>query len=147
MRRRRPRSTRPDTIFPCTTPFRSEPYLVERASAVSLPDYAPAAFPVEFWDLFGSQGHPLRTTVSEIGPLLPARLLELNETQAGVLAIALAVAYDEGLLLPDHKPLRSILTIMAYHAKAPTTAIRLLTADSLCAPPGPPLYPVPHGHA
>src|SRR3546814_13985250 len=73
-----------------------------------LPDYAPAAFPVEFWDLFGSQGHPLRTTVSEIGPLLLARLLELNETQAGVLAIAFEVAEDEGLLLLDLKALRSL---------------------------------------
>src|SRR3546814_6963836 len=107
MRRRRPRSTRPDTIFPCTTPFRSEPYLVERAAAVGLADYAPAAFPVVFWDLFGSQGHPLRTTVSEIGPLLLARLLELNETQTGVLAIAFEVADDEGLLLLDLKDRKS----------------------------------------
>src|SRR3546814_10149036 len=86
-----------------------------------LPDYAPAAFPVEFWDLFGSQGHPLRTTVSEIGPLLLARLLALNETQAGVLAIAFEVADDEGLLLLDLKDLRSLLTFVAENAKALTT--------------------------
>src|SRR3546814_9944930 len=95
-----------------------------------LPDYAPAAFPVEFWDLFGSQGHPLRTTVSEIGPLLLARLLELNETQAGVLAIAFEVADDEGLLLLDLKDLRSLLTFVAENAKALTHTYGNVTAAS-----------------
>ncbi|HEY9550464.1 MAG TPA: helicase HerA-like domain-containing protein, partial [Kiloniellaceae bacterium] len=114
-------------------PGRMEPFLVERAAAVALPDYAPAAFPVEFWDLFGSQGHPLRTTVSEIGPLLLARLLELNETQAGVLAIAFEVADDEGLLLLDLKDLRSLLTFVAENAKALTTTYGNVTAASVGA--------------
>src|SRR3546814_20776123 len=86
-------------------------FLTERAAAVGLADYAPAAFPVVFWDLFGRQGHPLRTTISEIGPLLLARLLELNETQAGVPAIAFQVADDDGLLLLDLKDLRPLLNL------------------------------------
>src|SRR5512138_1211744 len=102
-------------------PGRMEPFLVERAAAVELADYAPAAFPVVFWDLFGRQGHPLRTTISEIGPLLLARLLELNDTQAGVLAIAFEVADDEGLLLLDLKDLRALLTFVAENAQALTT--------------------------
>src|SRR3546814_7987729 len=86
-----------------------------------------------FWDLFGSQGHPLRTTVSEIGPLLLARLLALNETQAGVLAIAFEVADDEGLLLLDLKDLRSLLTFVAENAKALTTTYGNVTAASVGA--------------
>src|SRR3546814_3930768 len=86
-----------------------------------------------FWDLFGSQGHPLRTTVSEIGPLLLARLLELNETQAGVLALAFEVADDEGLLLLDLKDLRSLLTFVAENAKALTTTYGTVTAASVGA--------------
>lgn len=98
-------------------PGAMQSFLTERAAAVGLADYAPAAFPVVFWDLFGRQGHPLRTTISEIGPLLLARMLELNETQAGVLAIAFQVADDDGLLLLDLKDLRSLLTFVAENAK------------------------------
>ena len=67
-----------------------------------------AGNPVVFWDLFGQQGHPVRATVSEMGPLLLARLLDLNETQEGVLAIAFKVADDQGLLLLDLKDLKQI---------------------------------------
>ena len=76
-----------------------------------------AAFPVVFWDVFGEQGHPIRATVSEMGPLLLARLLELNDTQEGVLNVAFAVADDEGLLLLDLKDLRAILQFVADNAK------------------------------
>jgi DNA helicase HerA-like ATPase len=62
-----------------------------------------------FWDVFGEQGHPLRTTISEMGPLLLARVLDLNETQAGVLAAVFKIADDSGLLLLDLKDLRAML--------------------------------------
>ena len=70
-----------------------------------------------FWDVFGEQGHPIRATVSEMGPLLLARLLELNDTQEGVLNAAFAVADDHGLLLLDLKDLRAILQFISENAK------------------------------
>ncbi len=73
--------------------------------------------PVVFWDLYGEQGHPIRTTVSEMGPLLLARMLELNETQEGVLNIAFRLADDEGLLLLDYKDLRAILNEVGNRSK------------------------------
>ncbi|HEX3210446.1 MAG TPA: helicase HerA-like domain-containing protein [Geminicoccaceae bacterium] len=85
------------------------PKLRERAQAMGLADYAPRACPTVFWDLFGEQGHPIRTTVSEMGPLLLARLLGLNETQEGVLQVAFRVADDQGLLLLDLKDLRALM--------------------------------------
>ena len=69
-----------------------------------------------FWDLFGEQGHPIRTTVSEMGPLLLARLLGLNETQEGVLNIGFRVADEQGLLLLDLKDLRSLMNFIGEHA-------------------------------
>lgn len=83
----------------------------ERAKALGLNarGYAPCAFPVCFWDVFGKAGHPMRTTVSEMGPLLLARLLNLNEVQAGVLQLAFRIADDSGLLLLDMKDLRSMV--------------------------------------
>lgn len=89
----------------------------ERADAIGLNPYATRAFPTIFWDLLGAQGHPIRTTVSEMGPLLLARLLELNDTQEGVLHVAFAVADDQGLLLLDLKDLRAILSFVADNAK------------------------------
>jgi DNA helicase HerA-like ATPase len=79
------------------------------------------AFPVVFWDLFGEEGHPIRTTVSEIGPLLLSRLLDLNDTQEGVLNIAFRVADDKGLLLLDLKDLQAMLTYVAEEASDLTT--------------------------
>ncbi len=84
-------------------------FLVARAQKIGLEGYAPEAAPVVFWDLFGDKGHPIRATVSEMGPLLLARLLDLNETQEGVLTLAFRVADDEGLLLLDLKDLRALL--------------------------------------
>ncbi|MCP5367536.1 MAG: DUF853 family protein [Hyphomicrobiales bacterium] len=94
-----------------------QPFLHERAAAIGLADYGPDVFPVTFWDLFGKQGHPVRTTISEMGPLLLSRLLELNDTQEGVLNIAFRVADDEGLLLLDLKDLRSLLVFVAENAR------------------------------
>lgn len=94
----------------------SKDFLEKRARDIALEDYGYDAFPTIFWDLFGEQGHPIRTTVSEIGPLLLSRLLELNETQEGVLTIAFELADDEGLLLLDMKDLRALLALVAERA-------------------------------
>ena len=97
-------------------------FLVERAKVVGLTGgYQPDQFPVVFWDLFGEQGHPIRATISEMGPLLLARLMGLNDTQEGVLNIAFRVADDEGLLLLDLKDLRALLTHVAENADKLTT--------------------------
>ena len=93
----------------------SKPVLVKRAEELGL-TYAPDTFPVVFWDVFGDQGHPVRATVSEMGPLLMARLLELNDTQEGVLNIVFRVADDQGLLLLDMKDLRAALQFVADNA-------------------------------
>jgi uncharacterized protein len=89
----------------------------ERAKQVGLDGWSPRGFPVIFWDVFGEQGHPVRATVSEMGPLLLARLLELNDTQEGVLNAAFAAADDHGLLLLDLKDLRGILQYVSDNAK------------------------------
>jgi DNA helicase HerA-like ATPase len=89
--------------------------LVARAKAMGLA-YQPDQYPVIFWDVFGEQGHPIRATISEIGPLLLARLLQLNDTQEGVLNIAFRVADEQGLALLDLKDLRAILGFVADHA-------------------------------
>jgi DNA helicase HerA-like ATPase len=93
---------------------------VTRAKSMGL-TYEPDRFPVIFWDLFGEQGHPIRATVSEMGPLLLSRLMELNEVQEGVLNIAFRVADEQGLLLLDMKDLRAILGYLAEHAAELTT--------------------------
>lgn len=97
-----------------------KPAFVARAKTLKL-DYEPDVFPVVFWDLFGEQGHPIRATVSEMGPLLLARIMDLNETQEGVLNIAFRVADEENLLLLDLKDLRAMLAFVAEHAAALTT--------------------------
>ncbi len=89
--------------------------------------------PVRFFDVFGEQGHPMRTTVSEMGPQLLARLLELNETQAGILNIVFRIADDRGLLLIDMKDLRSMLNYVAENAKQYTAAYGNITAQSVGA--------------
>ncbi len=88
----------------------------KRAAEIGETDWAYAAAPVQFWDLFGEQGHPVRTTVSEMGPLLLARLLGLNDTQEGVLAIAFQVADDDGLLLLDLDDLQAMLAACSERA-------------------------------
>lgn len=92
------------------------PKLVERAQQIGLTGYTPRAFPVVFWDVFGSQGHGLRTTLSDMGPLLLSRLLELPEAQEGALNVAFKVADEEGLLLLDLKDLRALLGYVSDHA-------------------------------
>jgi len=94
--------------------------LVARAKSLGL-TYEPDRFPVMFWDLFGEQGHPIRATISEMGPLLLARLMDLNDVQEGVLNIAFRVADEQGLLLLDMKDLRAMLAFLAEHADELTT--------------------------
>jgi DNA helicase HerA-like ATPase len=88
----------------------------KRAAELGIADYDYAACPVVFWDLFGEQGHPIRATVSELGPLLLARLMGLNETQEGVLNVAFRYADDLGLLILDLKDLRAVLAFCAENA-------------------------------
>jgi uncharacterized protein len=85
------------------------PKIAHRVSQLALKDFNYEAAPVEFWDLFGASGHPLRATVSDMGPLLLSRLLNLNETQEGVLSIVFKIADDHGLLLLDLKDLKAML--------------------------------------
>jgi DNA helicase HerA-like ATPase len=82
---------------------------MDRAGRIGFDDYRYAAYPVTFWDLFGAQGHPVRTTVAEMGPLLLARLLELSEAQEGILNIAFRLSDEEGLPLLDLKDLQALL--------------------------------------
>src|ERR1700752_4311988 len=98
----------------------AKPDFVKRAKDLGF-DYEPEEFPVVFWDLFGEQGHPIRATVSEMGPLLLSRLMDLNDVQEGVLNIAFRVADEQGLLLLDIKDLRAILGYIAEHAAELTT--------------------------
>ena len=83
-------------------------FLVKRAEQVKLDPYEFQEFPVIFWDLFGEKGHPIRATVSEMGPLLLSRLMNLTEAQEGVMNIAFRIADEEGLLLLDMKDLQSL---------------------------------------
>ena len=84
-------------------------------------DFQPDRFSTIFWDVFGEQGHPVRATVSEMGPLLLSRMMDLNDVQEGVLNIAFKVADEQGLLLLDLKDLRAMLTFIAEHAAELTT--------------------------
>lgn len=88
------------------------PKIDERINTIGIEGYQMSPSPVVFWDLFGKKGHPIRTTVSEIGPLLLSNLLELNETQTGILYSCFKIADDEGMLILDLKDLRSMLIWM-----------------------------------
>ncbi|MGK2908584.1 MAG: helicase HerA-like domain-containing protein [Sphingobium sp.] len=96
--------------------FKNADKLVSRAKEVGIENYIYADNPAIFWDLYGEQGHPIRTTVSEMGPLLLSRLMNLNETQEGVLSIAFRYADEEGLLLLDLGDLQSMLAYCAENA-------------------------------
>ncbi|MFG1371626.1 helicase HerA-like C-terminal domain-containing protein [Xanthobacter oligotrophicus] len=107
-------------------------FLVERAQEVGL-TYTPDSFPVIFWDLFGEQGHPIRATVSEMGPLLLARLMGLNDTQEGVLNIVFRLADEQGLPILDLKDLRAMLAEVAQTASTLTTKYGNVSAQSVGA--------------
>jgi DNA helicase HerA-like ATPase len=94
--------------------------LVKRAKDLGFA-YQPDEFPAVFWDVFGEQGHPVRATISEMGPLLLSRMMELNDVQEGVLNIVFRVADEQGLLLLDLKDMRAMLAFLAEHADELTT--------------------------
>jgi len=104
-----------------------------RAAELDMADWAYEAAPVQFWDLFGTQGHPVRATVSEMGPLLLARMMGLNETQEGVLTIAFHVADKEGLLLLDLDDLQAMLAECAARADELTTTYGNVSKQSVGA--------------
>ena len=90
-----------------------KPFLTKRANTIGFDAYVYESFPTTFWDVYGDKGHPIRATVSDMGPLLLARMLEVNDTQEGVLNIAFKTADDNGLALLDLKDLRALMTFVA----------------------------------
>ncbi len=107
--------------MPGSPTFKNAAILEARAAEIGLADYAYSDNPAVFWDLYGEQGHPIRTTISEMGPLLLARLLDLNETQEGVLNIVFRYADEQGLLLLDLEDLQAMLVHTAENAATLTT--------------------------
>ncbi len=105
----------------------------ERVELLKLDDFKNESCPVAFWDTFGKQGHPVRTTASEMGPLLLSRMLNLNDTQQGVLTMVFKIADDKGLLLLDLKDLRAMLQYVGDNAKDFTTAYGNVSAASIGA--------------
>ena len=97
-------------------PGGTAPRIAERLKTLGLADHASKGFPVAFWDIFGASGHPVRTTISEMGPLLLARVLNLNDTQEGVLAMLFKIADDHGLLLLDLEDIREMLKFLGENA-------------------------------
>lgn len=106
---------------------------VKRAEEIGFTDYKADKFPTIFWDLFGKQGHPVRTTISEMGPLLLSRILGLNDTQEGVLNIAFKYADDNGLLLLDLKDLRALLVEVAGNSSTISTTYGNVAAATVGA--------------
>ena len=116
-----------------TQPGAPTPKFLERLKLLDVPEPAYAACPAVFWDVFGEQGHPVRATVSDLGPLLLSRVLNLNDTQAGVLALVFKVADDNGLLLLDLKDLRAMLQHVGDHAQELQTNYGNVSAASIGA--------------
>ena len=114
-------------------PGQSSPKLDERLKTIGAEKPKFQGFPVTFWDLFGEQGHPVRATVSDMGPLLLSRILNLNETQDGVLTLAFKIADDNGLLLLDLKDLRALLQHVADNAQQIQTSYGNVSAASIGA--------------
>lgn len=109
------------------------PKLSERLATLGVEGWAPARYPVTFWDVEGVQGHPVRATISDMGPILLGRLLNLNETQAGVLQLVFKIADDEGLLLLDLKDLRAMVQYVGENARTYTTEYGNVSAASIGA--------------
>ncbi len=107
--------------------------LVQRARQIGVENYAGEANPVIFWDVFGRAGHPVRTTASEIGPSLLARILVINEVQSGMLEIAFKLADDQGWLLLDLDDLRALLGYVADHRREISRQYGLISAQSISA--------------
>jgi DNA helicase HerA-like ATPase len=114
-------------------PGAMSPKLKERIEKLGVPEPEFAGVPTTLWDVFGEQGHPLRATVSDMGPMLLARMLSLNETQEGVLNLVFKIADDNGLLLLDSKDLRAMLQYVGENAKQFTTEYGNISAASIGA--------------
>ena len=114
-------------------PGGSNAKVAERVEMLKLERFAYQGYPVTLWDPFGKSGHPMRATVSDMGPLLLSRMLDLNETQSGVLNLAFKVADDNGLLLLDLKDLRTLLAFVGENAKQFTTEYGNVSAASIGA--------------
>ena len=114
-------------------PGGENPKISERAQKLKLTDFGFEGCPVTFWDVFGEQGHPVRTTISEMGPLLLSRILNLNEIQRGVLTLVFKVADDSGLLLLDLKDLRAMAQFVGDHADEFKTQYGNISAASIGA--------------
>jgi len=112
---------------------RAHPKIDERVAAIEIPDYRQEPSPTVLWDLWAERGHPVRTTVTGIGPILLARMLELNDTQEGVLNVVFRVADESGLLLLDLKDLRSLLTHVADNRAEISTRYGLVNTASIGA--------------
>ena len=112
---------------------KAQGWQTQRAQDIGFSDFHDDVFPVIFWDLFGRQGHPIRATVSEMGPVLLSRILELNDTQEGVLNIAFKLADDEGLLLLDLKDLRALLIDVQERAREVSTRYGNVTTATIGA--------------
>jgi DNA helicase HerA-like ATPase len=109
------------------------PKLQDRIGKLGLENFSFAGSPVTFWDVFGEQGHPVRATISEMGPLLLARLLNLNDTQAGVLSLVFRIADDAGLLLLDFKDLQAMVRHVGDNARRFTTEYGNISTASIGA--------------
>ena len=109
------------------------PKLKQRLQSLSVSDWAPMQFPAAFWDVSGEQGHPVRTTISDMGPILLARLLALNDTQAGVLQLVFKIADDKQLMLLDLKDLRAMVQHVGEHAREFTSEYGNVSAASIGA--------------
>lgn len=107
--------------------------LTARSKQVGIENHTTEGSPVLFWDIYGQSGHPVRATVSEIGPSLLARMLELSEAQEGALEVAFKMADEEGLLLLDLDDLRSLLAFVSEHRKEISAQYGLVSAQSLAA--------------
>jgi DNA helicase HerA-like ATPase len=107
--------------------------IAQRVAQIGIEGYANEASPVVFWDLFGKAGHPVRTTVSEMGPSLLGRILELNDVQAGVLEVVFKLADDQGLLLLDLDDFRALLKFVADNGKEISAEYGLVSTQSVAA--------------
>lgn len=114
-------------------PISPHPKIDERLVKIGIDDFTPGGWPVVFWDLFGKSGHPIRTTITEMGPLLLSNLMELNETQEGILHIAFRIADEQGLLLLDLEDLRSLLRFVAENAKTYSKQYGNVSGSSVAA--------------
>ena len=113
-------------------PSDKQDFLVKRAEEIGFAkEFSPRACPTVFWDIFGEKGHPVRATVSEMGPLLLSRILELSEAQEGVLEVAFRVADEEGLLLLDLKELQSFLNKLAVRREEISVRYGNIAAQSI----------------